>query len=204
LLCNIARLWSGSLVPSFAPAPSLARPSRGSAVGESSLHSATVCRALPSPARRDDPSTHPFPGPSMRQNPGRPDHRLLIAGARHCPRKSSINLTGLTTYEPAKPPGPLGHFFYPGFLEPPNWLIMFANAVVEIIVFTLALLSIWVLNQQEFREEPVPDSISRNSLLPPSLSLVQWTFGNSGGSTRFFAGRRWVTQAKSCLAQVVT
>lgn len=35
LFFNIARLWSGSLVPSFAPVPSLARPSRGSAVGRS-------------------------------------------------------------------------------------------------------------------------------------------------------------------------
>ena len=51
------------------------------------------------------------------------------------PGKSSINLTGLTTYEPAKSPGPHGDLFYPGFLEPPNWLVMFANASIEIVVF---------------------------------------------------------------------
>jgi hypothetical protein len=38
------------------------------------------------------------------------------------PGEGSINLTGLTTYEPAKPPGPHGDLFYAGFLEPPNWL----------------------------------------------------------------------------------
>jgi hypothetical protein len=43
---------------------------------------------------------------------------------------------------------------------------MFANASIEVVVFALAFLSVSVLNQQEFREEPVPDSISRNSLLP--------------------------------------
>ena len=80
--------------------------------------------------------------------------------------KSSINLTALTTYEPAKPPRPHGDLFYPEFFEPANRLIVFTNASVEIVVFTLALLSVWVLNQQEFGEEPVPDSISRNSFLP--------------------------------------
>src|SRR5436190_6054320 len=49
-----------------------------------SFISQPVCRVLLSLARRDDPSRRPFPGPSMRQNPGRPDHRLLIAGARNC------------------------------------------------------------------------------------------------------------------------
>src|SRR6058998_165762 len=81
------------------------------------------------------------------------------------PGKSSINLTGLTTYEPAKPPGTHDDPFCPGCLEPSNWLVMFANASIEVVVFALAFLSVSVLNQQEFREEPVPDSISRNSLL---------------------------------------
>jgi hypothetical protein len=82
--------------------------------------------------------------------------------------KSSINLTTLTTYERAKPPRPHGDLFHPEFFEPANRLIVFTNGSIEVVVFTLALLSIWVLNQQEFREEPVPDSISRNPFLPRS------------------------------------
>ena len=39
-------------------------------------------------------------------------------------------------------------------------------AQADVVVFALPFLSVSVLNQQEFREEPVPDSISRNSFLP--------------------------------------
>src|ERR1700737_2203912 len=82
------------------------------------------------------------------------------------PGKSSRNLTALTTYEPAKPPRPHGDLFHPEFFEPAHRLIVFTNASIEVVVFVLAFLSVSVLNQQEFREEPVPDSISRNSFLP--------------------------------------
>ena len=81
------------------------------------------------------------------------------------PGKSSINLTALTTYESAKPPRPHCDLFHPEFFEPANRLIVFTNASIEVVVFVLAFLSVSVLNQQEFREEPVPDSISRNSFL---------------------------------------
>src|ERR1700730_2247236 len=90
------------------------------------------------------------------------------------PGKSSRNLTALTTYEPAKPPRPHGNLFHPEFFEPANRLIVFTNASIEVVVFVLAFLSVLVLNQQEFREEPVPDSISRNSFLPRRCS---WSSG---------------------------
>jgi hypothetical protein len=80
--------------------------------------------------------------------------------------KSSINLTALTTYEAAKAPRPHGDLVHPKFFEPAHRQIVFTNASIEVVIFTLALLSIWVLNQQEFREEPVPHSISGNSFLP--------------------------------------
>jgi hypothetical protein len=57
--------------------------------------------------------------------------------------KCSINLTALTTDEPAKSPGPDCDLLYPGFFEPPSRLIMFANAIIEVIVFALAFLSVW-------------------------------------------------------------
>ena len=82
------------------------------------------------------------------------------------PGKSSGNLTALTTYEPAKPPRPHGGLFHPKFFEPADRLIVFVSARIEVIKFALALLPIPVLDQKEFREEPVPDSISRNYFLP--------------------------------------
>ncbi len=79
--------------------------------------------------------------------------------------KSSINLTALTTYESPKSPRPHCDLFHPEIFEPANRLIVFTNASIEVVVFVLAFLSVSVLNQQEFREEPVPDSISRNFFL---------------------------------------
>ena len=98
------------------------------------------------------------------------------------PGESEGNLSAFKAYQMAKPPRPNCDLFAPGFLEPPNRLIVLANAIVEIIVFTLALFPAWVLNQQEFREEPVPDSISRNSLLPRRCF---WSSGLLGIPARF-------------------
>ncbi len=53
-------------------------------------------------------------------------------------------------------------------------LVMFTNVSVEVIVFTLTLLSILVLNQQPLGEKPMPDGISCN----PSLSVCgSWSSG---------------------------
>jgi len=41
--------------------------------------------------------------------------------------KSSMNLTALTTYEPAKPPRPHGGLFHPKFFEPADRLIVFVE-----------------------------------------------------------------------------
>ncbi|PYT87098.1 MAG: hypothetical protein DMG36_25745 [Acidobacteria bacterium] len=62
--------------------------------------------------------------------------------------QSSCDLPALTTDQTAKPPGPYRDLFRPKYLEPPNRLVMFTNVSVEVIVFTLTLLSILVLNQQ--------------------------------------------------------
>src|SRR5216683_5776327 len=82
------------------------------------------------------------------------------------PDKSSRNLTALTTYQSAKSPRPNDDLFQPDFFEPAERLIVFTSVSIETGVFVLTFLSVPVLNQQEFREEPVPDSISRNSFLP--------------------------------------
>jgi hypothetical protein len=61
--------------------------------------------------------------------------------------ESSINLTGLTTYESAKPPGPYCDLFHPEFFEPADWLKVFTNASVEVVELALALFSVPVLNE---------------------------------------------------------
>ena len=107
------------------------------------------------------------------------------------PGKSSRNLTALTTDESTKSPGPHGDLFHPQFFEETNRLIVFVNASIEVIEFALALLSIPVLNQQELREEPVTDSISRNSFLPNRCFWSSGLLGISAVRLDFSKGDGW-------------
>ena len=107
------------------------------------------------------------------------------------PGKSSIDLTALTPDEPAKPPRPHSDLFHPEIFEPVNRLIVFTKACIEVIVFALAFLSVSVLNQQEFREEPVADSISRNSFLPRRCFWSSGLLGVPAVRLDFSKGDGW-------------
>src|SRR5205085_12635373 len=91
--------------------------------------------------------------------------------------KSFRNLAALTANESAKPPGTHGNLLHPKLLQPVHRRIVPAKGCIEISVFALVFFSIRMLNQQPFREEPVPDGILRNS--PLSLRRC-WPGGLQG------------------------
>ena len=83
--------------------------------------------------------------------------------------KSSINLTALTTDEPAKPPGPHGGLFHPEFFEPADRLVVFVNASIEVIEFALAFLSIPVLIRRNFEKNPCRTAFREILFLPAGV-----------------------------------
>src|SRR5437667_12580987 len=80
--------------------------------------------------------------------------------------KSSVNLSALATYQPPKAPRPNGDLFHPEFFEPAERPIVFTSVSIEAVEFVLTLLSISVLNQQRFREEPIFHCIPRDGSFP--------------------------------------
>src|SRR5437016_5029345 len=182
------------LLPSCASGSSPTRRSRGSAFCLSWLRTASGFRVLPT-SGRDDPSWHPFRGYSKLQSPV-PDRLLSIAGDRRCARREfgqsarfhnvSLGAAARTTLRSSPPNVPRASLPADSVHE---WRHLTRHIQPG---FRLHL----VLDQQPFGVEPVPEGISRNSLLAdgcswsrrlPRIPPVRFDFSgrDSSFSTRF-------------------
>src|SRR5438094_9229461 len=93
---------------------------------------------------------------------GTADNRKTSSRKVEANRRNALKSTGPRTTNGKRrvARNAIRHGFFSKWL-----LVMFTNVSIEVIVFTLTLLSILVLNQQPLVEKPIPDGISCNHSL---------------------------------------